>query len=258
MQVILDYLPNFLLIFCRITGFFVTAPVFSTRGVPAAFKIGISLFVTLIAFSSVGLGEAAAFDWEYALSIVKESLLGMLLGFTAYLFFTAAQIAGSFVDMQMGFGIANVIDPMTGVQSPILGNLKFFVAMLLFLSMNGHHYLLSAIMDSYAWIPLDNAWLKNIASGSVSTFLFESFVQVFKMAFQLAAPLVVAMFLADLGLGMLARTAPQFNIFVIGIPLKIIIGFLLLLVMIPGFLALFQALFAELFEAMYRLMSGMA
>jgi flagellar biosynthetic protein FliR len=78
------------------------------------------------------------------------------------------------------------------------------------------------------------------------------------MAFQLAAPLVVAMFLADLGLGMLARTAPQFNIFVIGIPLKIIIGFLLLLVMIPGFLALFQALFAELFEAMYRLMSGMA
>jgi flagellar biosynthetic protein FliR len=258
MPFILDYLPNFLLIFCRITGFFVAAPVFSQRNVPAMFKIGISLFVTLIAFSAVGMGEAAVFDWAFVLAIVKESLLGLLLGFTAYLFFTAAQIAGSFVDMQMGFGIANVIDPITGAQSPILGNFKFFIAMLLFLSMNGHHYLLSAILDSYEWIPLDNGWLAQIASGSVSTFLFDSFVRVFKMAFQLAAPLVVAMFLTDLGLGMLARTAPQFNVFVIGIPLKIIIGFIVLLVMVPGFLALFQGLFAELFDALYRLMSGMA
>lgn len=258
MPFILDYLPNFLLIFCRITGFFVTAPIFSMRGVPASFKVGISFFVTLIVFSMVGIGEVVPLDGLYILGIIKESLLGLLLGFIAYLFFTVVQISGAFVDMQMGFGIANVIDPMTGAQSPILGSFKFFIAVLLFLSMNGHHYLLLGIMESYEWVPLHNTWWTHIGNGDVSNFVLDSFITAFALAFQMAAPLVVAMFLVDLGLGMLARTAPQFNVFVIGIPLKILVGFLLLLIMVPGFLYLFEELFKTLFASFNRLMSGLS
>lgn len=258
MQIIVDYLPNFLLVFCRISGFFVTAPVFSARGVPAAFKIGISAYVSFIVFSLVGLGEPAAWDGAYVLSVIKETLLGMLLGFLASLFFTVVQIAGSFIDMQMGLGIANVLDPATGMQSPVLGNFKFFLAMLLFLSMNGHHALLKAVMDSYEWVPLQNDWLSQIAEGTVSTLLFDSFAEAFALAFRLAAPLVVAMFLVDAGLGILARTAPQFNVFIVGIPVKIIIGFAVLLLLIPGFAPVFQMLFESMFDALARMLQGLA
>ena len=253
MQWILTYLPNFLLIFCRITSFFVVAPIFSFRGVPVQFKIGLSFFVTLLVFSAVGMEEPAAFDYTYLLSVIREVLVGLVLGFTAYLFFTAVQVSGSFVDLQMGFGIANVVDPLTGTQSPVIGNFKFIIAILLFLAVNGHHYLLHGLMDSYRWVPISNELFARIYRGDVSNFLLDSFIQMFYLAFQLAAPLIVSLFLADVALGILARTAPQFNIFVVGLPFKIMLGFVVILVMIPGFLFLFQHLFQTLFESMRQL-----
>ena len=253
MQWILTYLPNFLLIFCRITSFFVVAPIFSFRGVPVQFKIGLSFFVTLLVFSAVGMEEPAAFDYTYLLSVIREVLVGLVLGFTAYLFFTAVQVSGSFVDLQMGFGIANVVDPLSGAQSPVIGNFKFIIAILLFLAVNGHHYLLQGLMDSYRWVPISNELFARIYRGDVSNFLLDSFIQMFYLAFQLAAPLIVSLFLADVALGILARTAPQFNIFVVGLPFKIMLGFVVILVMIPGFLFLFQHLFQTLFESMRQL-----
>lgn len=256
MQWFLAFLPNLLLVFCRITAFFVTAPLYSYRGVPAPFKIGFAFFISLFTFFSIGTsGTLAVWDGVYLLSIIKEVLVGLLLGFTAYMFFSVVQIAGSFVDMQMGFGIANVIDPMTGAQSPILGNFKFYLATLLFLAINGHHHLLMAIMRSYEWVPLDNDWLTHIADGGVSTFLLESFLMVFALAFQMVAPLIAALFLVDVGLGMLARTAPQFNVFVVGIPIKIIVGYMILLIMIPSFGYLFDQLFTNLFAGLDRLLN---
>lgn len=254
MQAILQYLPIFLLIFCRITSFFVVAPVFSTRGVPAQFKIGIAFFISFIIFLTYGIKQQSVnIDGLYVLSILREILAGLLIGFLAYLFFTVVQTAGSFVDMQLGFGIANVIDPMTGASSPILGNFKFMVAILLFLAMNGHHFLISAVIQSYDWVPLSNELFIRFYEGNITEFLIRTFSDTFALAFQMSAPLVVAMFLTDVGLGFLARTVPQFNIFVVGVPLKILVGFLILMLIIPGFYALFQQLFAHLFDSIHQL-----
>ncbi|MFK7695822.1 flagellar biosynthetic protein FliR [Paenibacillus sp. HJGM_3] len=255
MQTLIPYLPNFLLIFCRITAFFVVAPVFSTRGVPPTFKIGLSLFLTfLILMAAGGVKEqAVVIDAAFIIAILKEILVGLLLGFMAYIFFNAVQIAGSFIDIQMGLGIANVIDPMSGIQSPIMGNFKFFIAVLLFLAMNGHHFLIDAIVRSYEWVPLDNNVFTRIATGEPSDFLIQAFVSMFGLALQMAAPLVVSLFLTDVGLGILSKTAPQFNIFVVGVPIKIIVGFLLLIVVIPGMLYLFQDLFRSMFESMEQM-----
>jgi len=259
MELFLPYLPNALLIFCRITSFFVVAPVFSSRNVPAPFKIGLAFFVTWILFAAVGMNEQpVTMDSLYALTVIREILVGLLLGFLAYLFFTAVQVAGSFTDMQMGFGMANVIDPMTGTSTPLLGNLKYMVATLLFLTFNGHHHLLQAIMDSYQWIPLQNELFTKLYSGEISEFLLQSFTKMFSLAFQLAAPLVVSLFLADVGLGILAKTAPQFNVFVIGLPLKILIGFLILLLMIPSYGPFFRDLFAKMFEALLHMLQMVA
>lgn len=255
MQALIPYLPNFLLIFCRITSFFVVVPIFSTRGVPPTFKIGLSLFLTFLIFMSSGLlkEQAVALDGAYMILIMKEIVIGLFLGFIAYMFFNAVQIAGSFIDIQMGLGIANVIDPMSGIQSPIMGNFKFFIAILLFLAMNGHHYLIEAIVRSYEWVPLSNDVFARIAAGSPSEFLIRAFAGMFGLALQMAAPLVVCLFLTDVGLGILSKTAPQFNIFVVGVPIKIIVGFLLLIVVIPGMLYLFQDLFRSLFESMEQM-----
>ncbi|WP_281887609.1 flagellar biosynthetic protein FliR [Paenibacillus sp. YYML68] len=245
------YLPAFLLFFCRITSFFLVAPIFSARNVPAQLKLGISFFVAFIVFAGSGGTETAIqIDSLFILAIIREVLVGICLGFAAYMFFTVVQIAGSFIDIQMGFGIANVIDPMTGTQSPVIGNLKFMIATLLFLSLNGHHYLLEGIMRSYEWIPLSNELFDKVYSGQLSDFLVRTFVSVFALSFQMAAPLVVAMFLTDVGLGLLARVAPQFNIFVIGLPVKLLLGLIMLVILFPGYEMLFSRIFEQMMESM--------
>lgn len=258
MQLILQSLPGFLLILFRLSAFFVVAPIFSYRGVPAQFKVGLVFMTSLVAFMSLGIENPIEWDAEYVLSIIREILIGLLLGFTAYLFFTIVQVAGSFVDLQMGFGMANLIDPMTGTQSPVMGNLKFFIATLLFLAIDGHHFLISAVIDSYQWVPLSNELFAHIYNGNISDFLLRSFSNMFILAFQMAAPLIAALFLVDVAMGILARTAPQFNLFVIGIPLKLFIGLFVLLIMIPGFLYLFQNVFTTLFKAIRELVATIA
>jgi flagellar biosynthetic protein FliR len=255
METILSFFPNALLIFCRIAGFFVTAPVFSAQNnVPVQFRIGISVFLTLLAFFASGTQTPIPWDGAFVLYVIRETLIGLLLGFLAYLFFTVVQIAGSFIDMQMGFGIANVIDPMTGAQSPVFGSYKFIVAMLVFLTVNGHHYLIAAILDSYQAIPLDNRFFEIFGSGSVTELLVRGLSVGFTLAFQMAAPIVATLFLVDVALGILSKTAPQFNIFVVGMPLKILVGLLIALLLVPGFLALFQGLFGTMFDHLFKLL----
>ncbi|WP_040948682.1 flagellar biosynthetic protein FliR [Gorillibacterium massiliense] len=249
---LLQFVPNFMLVLCRITAFFVVAPILSAKNVPNHFKIGLSVFLALLVVPTMNV-TPVPLDGVYPLSIIKETLVGLILGFIAYLYFTIFQIAGSFADMQIGFSMANVIDPLTGVQSPVLGNLKFMIASLLFLAMNGHHALISGILSSYQWIPLNNDVFSQIYNGHVSEFLLHSLSSAFLLAFQLAAPLVVSLFLVDVGLGILARTAPQFNIFVVGIPIKLLVGLMLLLVFVSSFSTLFSSLFTELFREMQKM-----
>ncbi|MNC20155.1 Flagellar biosynthetic protein FliR [compost metagenome] len=132
------------------------------------------------------------------------------------------------------------------------------LAMLLFFSFNGHHLLLTAIHDSYTWIPLQNDVFARIYSDSMADFVLRTFTDSFGLAFKMAAPMVVALFLTDVGLGILARTAPQFNIFVIGVPLKIIVGLILLAFLFPGMLFIFEMIFQALFAAMERFMALMS
>ncbi|MCG7407480.1 flagellar type III secretion system protein FliR [Paenibacillus sp. ACRRX] len=255
MEIVTQAFPVFLLMLCRISAFFVAAPVFSSRGVPNMFKIGLAFFISIIAYLLFGLGHSVPTDGTYIIIVVREILIGLLIGFIAQLFFTIVQIAGSFIDMQIGFGIANVIDPLTGASAPVIGNFKYIFVVLLFLGMNGHHYFIDGVMQSFNWLPVSNdTFFQQISNGTVHQFVLKSFAQAFMIAFQVAAPLIVALFLADIALGFLARTAPQFNVFVIGIPFKIIIGLAMLLLIVPGFVYVMQQIFETLFKAMGELL----
>jgi len=252
-DLLLQLVPGFMLVLCRITAFLVVAPVFSTATFPRTAKIGFAFFLSLIVFLNVGIDTTVPTDGTYIVAIFKEILAGLLIGYAASLFFSIVQIAGSLMDMQMGLGVANIVDPLTGVSAPMLGNLKYMLQILVFLSINGHHYLLAAIMDSYKWLPLDNTLFRTIASGNVTQFLSRTFADTFLMALQISAPMVVAMFLIDLGLALLSRAAPQYQVFVIGIPIKILLGFAILLLLLPAFSTLFQMIFDHMFAALDKL-----
>jgi flagellar biosynthetic protein FliR len=253
MNIIMQVFPAFLLVFCRITAFFVVAPIFSSRNFPATIKIGLGFFVSLIVFLNVGFDTKVTADATYILAIMREVFAGLLIGFVAYMFFAIVQTAGGLMDMQMGLAMANIVDPVTGVSAPIMGNFKFMVLILVFLSINGHYYLLAAIMDSYKWLPMDNNLFQVYYGGSVTEFLTRTFADTFLLALQISAPIVVAMFLTDFGLALLARAAPQYNVFVIGLPLKILVGLALLVLLIPGFGTLFQMIFDRMFQALEHL-----
>ncbi|TVX97651.1 flagellar biosynthetic protein FliR [Cohnella terricola] len=257
MELIMQFFPAFLLVLCRISAFFVVAPFFSSRNIPQTVKIGLAFFISVIVFLNVGFDTKVTADATYILAIIREVFAGLLIGYVAYIFFSIVQTAGALMDMQMGYGMANIVDPITGASAPMLGNLKFMLMTLVFLGINGHHYLLAAIMDSYKWLPLDNKLFQIYYEGNVTEFLTRTFADTFLLALQVAAPIVVAMFLTDFGLALLARAAPQYNVFVIGIPLKMLIGLALLVLLLPGFGALFQMVFDRMFLALEKLFTIM-
>lgn len=181
-DMVMQAFPAFLLVLCRISAFCVVAPVISSRNVPARFKVGLAFFISVMVFLNVGVSAGVPMDGNYILAVIREILAGLLVGYVALLFFAVMQTAGTFMDMQIGFGIANVVDPLTGVSVSLLGNLKYMLTMLVFLSMNGHHYLLAAIMHSYEWLPLDHELFGRIAQGGTAEFLVRTFAESFRLA----------------------------------------------------------------------------
>ncbi|MCR8656266.1 flagellar biosynthetic protein FliR [Paenibacillus endoradicis] len=249
-EVFMNGVPIFLLIFCRVTAFFVVSPVFSHKTVPSIFKIGLGFFISVFIFMMHADNQVMVLDIQYVLLIIREVLIGLMMGFIVYLFFALMHTAGGIIDMQIGFAMANIIDPVSGTSVPLLGNFKYLLMLVCFLMMNGHHYLLSGLMDSYQWIPIENNWFSKMADGSIAEFITNSVVLSIIIGIQIAVPIMVAMFITDVGLGFLAKTAPQFNVFVIGFPVKIMLGLLLIILMLPGMSLIFEKVFSIMFNTL--------
>lgn len=249
---LINAFPVFLLVFIRVTSFFVTVPLFSYRNIPTTYKVGLGFFLSYLMFLSME-HPTIAIDEAYFMLVLKELLVGLIIGLIAFMVLSAIQIAGGFIDYQMGFAIANVIDPQTGAQSPILGQYLYIFALLLLLVVDGHHLILDGIFYSYKIVPLEQAWLP-LGSERLVEFIATTFNSMFIIAFQMAIPIVGCLFLVDVALGITARTVPQLNIFVVGLPLKILVGFILLVVVMPVFLILFQKLFESMLITMRGLM----
>lgn len=255
----LEQIAKLLLIVVRISGMFLIAPIFGMRGVPAQFKIGLAFFAGLIALP----GVSAVNDWTgmfgnplwLLLMVVKELIIGLVIGYGAMLVFSAIQVAGQFIDMQIGFSIVNVIDPQSGFHMPIIGSFKNLLAVLLFLGIDGHYGLITAIMQSFQFVPLGSF---SITDGLIE-FFFKSFSVMFLLALKISMPVVAALFLTDIGFSIMARTVPQMNIFVVGMPLKILLGFFMMIVTMPILVYFFQDLFLLMFrqvDALLQVLGG--
>jgi flagellar biosynthetic protein FliR len=251
---LLEGLPNitaFLLILVRVSAFFIAMPFFSYRTIPAVQRIGLAAFLSYMMYFTLDV-EVFEVNGEYILLILKEAMVGLGIGLLAAIIMSAIQMAGGFIDFQMGFAIANVIDPQTGAQSPLLGQFFNVMSFLLLLTLNGHHLLLDGIFYSYQFIPMDSGL--NFGSEAFVGHIMETFGAVFAIAFQMSVPVVACLFLVDLALGIIARTVPQLNIFVVGFPIKIGVSFIILFIMMGVMVAVMKNLFEFMILSMRDLM----
>jgi len=253
LSTLLNQTNFFLLVFARISGIFTSAPFFSSRNIPLYAKAGTALMFSYILLPLVYNPKITIPDalWAYLLLVAGEFLLGLILGYVSQLIFDAIQMSGFLLDLQIGFGIVNVFDPQFGQQVPLMGNFQYILAFLTFLSTDGHHILLTAFFDSYKLIPVTGI----VFHPALSEFILTLFCGVFTIAFKIALPVLVALLLTDVGLGILARTMPQMNIFVVGIPAKIGIGLFTLSVTLPFYIAFVEVGFDGMYQNIYHLLA---
>lgn len=249
---LLQYVPAFLLILTRVTSFFITIPLFSYRSIPAIHKLGLAFFLSWLMFFSID-PVIMEIDGVYFLLILKEVIVGLTVGLIAMVMMYAVQVAGGFIDINMGFMIANVIDPQTGTQSPLTGGYLYTFTLLFLLAIDAHHLLLDGIYYSYQFIPLEQIFIP-YSNENILTHFVKTFTTMFFIAFQMAMPIVGCLFLVDVALGMIARAVPQVNVFVIGFPIKILVGLLILLLVMPAFFMVTKHLVQQMILAMRTLM----
>jgi flagellar biosynthetic protein FliR len=230
LESVINQIDIFLLILIRVTSFFILSPIFSRNSLPSIMKIGLGMLIAVMITSTTSI-TIVPYDHmiQYMFLILSEFMSGLILGYVAYFAFMALYIAGQIIDMQIGFGMVNVLDPQGSTQIPVTANLYNVLAILLFLSINGHHMLISAIFYSFKVLPIGYI---NISERFINN-LFSMVGDSFVLGFKIAAPIIIAILLVNIALGILARTVPQMNVFVVGMPLKIFVGLLILLLTVP-------------------------
>src|SRR5690554_2726052 len=238
-----NYIYIFILIMIRYIGLFMIAPVFGSRVIPARVRLALILFLSFITFPILSNTQGAEVPENLLavmLSVFGEFAVGLNADFISFLLFAAIQFAGHYMDMSMGFAIVNVIDPISQTQAPVLGQFKNILAILVFLAINDHHLLLKAIYYSYQLIPLGRVNF----STAFFRYIFSIGSEFFRIAILIALPITGTLFVANVILGFLARTMPQMNIFIIGLPLKVLLGFLILSLSLVFTMYYFQDLIA--------------
>lgn len=217
-----------LLIFARVVSFFLVVPLFSYRTIPSQMKIAFALILAWMMYYTFSV-EAFEINGQYILLVMKEVIIGLALGLIVYIVSSAVAIAGGFIDFQLGFAMSNIIDPQTGVSTPLTGQFFNFLILLLLLATNGHHLILDGIFYSYQFLPMDE-FFPAFGEENTVKYVMVLFAAVFTIAFQMSAPVVSVIFLVTLALGITGKTVPQMNIFVIGFPIKIAVGFIVMIV----------------------------
>ena len=204
----------FLLILLRVSAMLAVAPVFGHRAFLARAKIGL------------------------AFMMVREIAMGVVVGFAVLLVFIGVQFAGQLAGLQMGFGIVNVIDPHSSEQVSIIGQFLNLLALLGLLTLNGHHLILSGLVNSFDAVPLGEAVFKEPIIHKIIALSGTVFI----IAVKISAPILVALFMVSVAMGILARTVPQMNVFIVGFPVQLAVGTLLLMLTLPLFFILVERL----------------
>jgi flagellar biosynthesis protein FliR len=247
----LDDLVPFALVLARVASLFAGIPVFGSRMVPNRAKVPLIFAMALMIFPMVKpqIVPPAGDVISLGLLVVREILIGLTLGLLAQVIFAAVEFSGQQIGTQMGIAMAALFDPNTQANVPTMAMFEGILATLLFLTLNVHHFFLKGIVESYQLIPL-GSWHM---SGGLLKFIGDTTGGIFIIAVKLGAPVAVALLATSVALGIVARSFPAMNVFMVSMPLNIGIGFLILGVSLPVFLRVLNGAFGGMVGQMRTL-----
>ncbi len=259
MDFLTDYTYNqwaaFLLILLRTSALFITMPFFSSNNIPALVKAGLCLALTFVLQPVLHL-SADSYPTDiigFALLAVGELMIGLIMSMILRMLFAAIQIMGQLVGFQMGFAVANVIDPMGGEQVSVLAQFCYLLAMLLFFTLDGHLLILAALKDSFTLVPP--------GTFSISQNLFTTVMahasSMFALSVKMGAPVIGALLFTQVSMGVIAKTVPQMNILIVGFPITISVGLIFLGLALGTMAPLLIENFQGLQAMMQHLLRGM-
>ena len=252
LAVLRDHLDYVFLLFIRISGLLISSPIFGRKNVPNIAKIGFCAVLTVVLMS--GLPEPPAYPVYdslpvYVLTVVKELGFGVAMGFVLTAIFNLTLTAGAIMDYQIGYSMASIYDYQNNSQSPITGSLFNIMMFILFLMYDGHLKLIEVISKTITVIPIGTA----MTPPDILLVAAEVMTKSFVLAVMVAMPVLASGIMLEIALGAVIKTVPQMNMFVVGIPVKIIIG---LLVMLMTF-SLFANFTRDIFNIMFNYIGAM-
>lgn len=233
---------GFLLLFFRFAGLFIMVPLFSHQSIPPNIKTAIAFVFTVLFFAVMPPLEMDISTTRVIMAILSEFLLGFSVGLILQLVIHIMTFAGIQISFIMGFSLASVVDPNSGISMPIISNILSLMALLFFLAVDAHHIVLLFVNDSLQAVPLGGFVVKE----NLFEYMMNATTNMFVVGFMVAFPIIALSLLADVIFGMLMKTMPQFNLLVIGFPIKIMVAFVVLIATLATSMAIFKL---ELFEA---------
>lgn len=241
----------FMMVFARITAMVVIVPMFGHQAVPVQAKVAIGLFLGFVVYP-LAANKGVVMNAEFipiVLMALKEIAVGLSIGFFVGLIFAGVRFAGELISMDTGLAMAAMFDPEQNAQTTVLTESLYLLMLMVFLTMNGHHFVLEAIQLSYAAVPMGEFPFTPAVSGQLIRLTGFTFV----IAVKLAAPVLVSMFLINLALSILSRVMPQMNIFAVAFPIKLGAGFAVIMVSVPLLVFVFTKLLAGFEENILEL-----
>ena len=224
------WLAAFIFPLARILALIASSPVIGNKQVPVRVKVGFAMLVTFVIAPTLNIQPDVEIASGMGMFILLQQILvGLAMGFSMRLIFTAIEMAGDLMGMQMGLGFANFYDPINFSNTQVIAQFLGIVAALAFLSMNGHLLMLATLAESFQVFPIGT----QIPSAGAMHTLVLAGGNIFSQALRLSLPLIGALLITNLAIGILTRSAPQLNIFAIGFPLTLAVGFAVLLLTLP-------------------------
>ena len=222
----LDNFEYWLLILVRIACFIYIAPFFGQSGIPNQVKIGLSVFISLLLYSIVPRPDLTyASVVGYAVVVLKEGITGLLIGFAANICNSIVLFAGSVIDMDIGLSMAAEFNPDMGTEVTLTGNFYYYLVMILMITSNLHTYLIQAIADSFSVIPIaGQAFDMDHLLNTFARYMGDIFV----LGFRIFLPIFACIMILNCVLGIMAKVAPQMNMFSVGMQLKVLVGFVVI------------------------------
>jgi flagellar biosynthetic protein FliR len=236
------YIVGFILLFFRFGSLFMAVPIFSHNSIPASTKAAMAFFFTIVFYPSMPPLDIPITTPSIILAILSEMLFGLAIGTILQLAFNAITFAGGQISFMMGFSMASAIDPQSGISMPIISQFLSLMALMILFAVDLHHWMLLFIDGSLQNIPLGGF----IMSENLFNYIIKATSNMFLVGFMIAFPIIALSWLADVIFGMLMKTMPQFNLLVIGFPIKIMVSFV---VLIATFAATMLILKGQMLEA---------